>query len=274
MDSIIKELAENGTAILKKQDMSDQQFNDYVLGLGKHLTDNWFVRHPKFPALFRITNKKLDNGKRGLFSQGALEWHCNSACCLDPEEVVALYGKKVLKEAPTIIAYSTKMYNDLPETLKKELDDVEVTITNYKNVSGDGGIYTGKDGHDVNDHARLDEYNFRSRNGLKTMMDDPRMKKRQLKNGRWLISVKKKIVQTHPVTKQKVLYFPFPLMSDFKHKQELIDRLMQPKYIYSHEWEEGDILFMDQLTTIHKRDAPLTGNEERELYRTAFYYDS
>lgn len=274
MNDLIKQLAEEGTVVLKKQKMTDQEFNDYVLGLGKHLTDNWFVRHPKFPALFRITNKTLENGKRGLFSQGELEWHCNSSCCLDPEEVVALYGKKVIKDAPTIIAYSTKMYNDLPQTLKDELDNIEVTITNYKNVSGNGGIYTGKDGHDVKDHARLDEYNFRSRDGLMTMKSHPKMKAKQLKNGRWLISVKKKIVQIHPVTKQKVLYFPFPLMSDFHHKQELIDRLMQPQYIYRHEWEEGDIMFMDQITTIHKREAALLGPEERELYRTAFYYDN
>jgi taurine dioxygenase len=272
MNNLMKQLAEEGTVILKKQKMTDQEFNDYVLSLGKHLTDNWFVRHSKFPALFRITNKTLENGKRGVFSQGELEWHCNSSCCLDPEEVVVLYGKKVIKDAPTIIAYSTKMYNDLPQTLKDELDDVEVIIKNYKNISGNGGIYTSEDGYDVKDHARFDEYNFRSRDGLMTMKSHPKMKAKQLKNGRWLISVKKKLVQVHPVTKQKVLYFPFPSMADFHHKQELIDRLMQPKYIYHHEWEEGDIMFMDQITTIHKRENTLLVPEERELYRAAFYY--
>ena len=125
----------------------------------------------------------------------------------------------------------------------------------------------------MEDVIKLDKWNFRTREGLEAGLFDPNLSAKQLKSGRYLIKVKKKLVRIHPVTREKVLYFPFGHMSDFPHKDELVERLMQPQYIYTHEWEEGDIVFSDQLMTIHKRDATLDTEEKRELYRTTFYYD-
>lgn len=226
--------------------------------------------HPKYPHIFRVTNKKLENGKSGLFSKGFLDWHCNSVFCPDPEEVVVLFGKKVLKEAPTTWADCTKMYYDLPETAKAELRKTTVTMSNIGNIKGNR-TYTGSGELAPEDIIALDTFNFRTREGL--MTGQHLTKSKQLPNGRWLIKTEKPLVRIHPVTKQEVFYFPFPHMSDFPLKQELVERLMEPKYLYTHHWEEGDVVISDQLATIHKRDATLEDeNYERELYRTTFYY--
>ena len=42
-------------------------------------------------------------------------------------------------------------------------------------------------------------------------------------------------------------------------------------YMYTHHWEKGDIFFMEQLTTIHKRE-PMDATLPRELLRTASWY--
>ena len=274
MNELIQKVAEEGIVVLKNQHMSDEEFYQKNLTWGKHQASGIHACHEDYPIIFRVTNKKLPNGKQGLFSRGFLDWHCNNMFCVDTEEVVCLWGKKVIKDAPTIWAHCTNMYRDLPETLKKELDDVWVTMSNIHNIKDGGRIYTGAGDLDMEDVIKLDKWNFRTREGLEAGLFDSNFSAKQLKSGRYLIKVKKKLVRIHPVTREKVLYFPFGHMSDFPHKDELVERLMQPQYIYTHEWEEGDIVFSDQLMTIHKRDATLDTEEKRELYRTTFYYDA
>jgi alpha-ketoglutarate-dependent taurine dioxygenase len=42
------------------------------------------------------------------------------------------------------------------------------------------------------------------------------------------------------------------------------------KYMVHHVFREGDLLFMDQLITSHRRSA--VKNKDRQLWRTAFDY--
>ena len=272
MNGVIKEVAEKGIVVLKNQRMTDEEFYQLNLSWGKFQIYTNHASHKKYPIILRVTNQTLNNGKQGLFSRGYLDWHCNSIFCVDPEEVVCLYGKKVIKEAPTTWALCYRMYEDLPEKLKTELDDVWITMSNVNNIKNGGRIYTGGGDLTMDDIVKLDEWNFRSRDGLRKGLENKNINAKQLKSGRWLIKVKKKLVRTRPVTKKKTLYFPFSHMPEFKHKQELVDRLLQDKYLYVHEWERGDIVLSDQLMTIHKRDATLDNTEKRELYRTTFYY--
>lgn len=58
---------------------------------------------------------------------------------------------------------------------------------------------------------------------------------------------------------------------DFSIRQKFEEYLFQDKFIYEHWWEEGDILLMDQLTTLHKEgqnDPDVLS--ERVLYRICF----
>jgi taurine dioxygenase len=51
----------------------------------------------------------------------------------------------------------------------------------------------------------------------------------------------------------------------------LTHHVLEDKYRYDHEWEDGDIVISDQWLSIHKRWA-FQGMEERLLHRIASDY--
>jgi hypothetical protein len=48
--------------------------------------------------------------------------------------------------------------------------------------------------------------------------------------------------------------------------------MIKSKYQYHHVFKVGDLLFMDQLNTIHRR-SPIK-DKDRQLWRTAFDYSN
>ena len=54
-------------------------------------------------------------------------------------------------------------------------------------------------------------------------------------------------------------------------KEFLFDHVFQDKYIYHHnDWQPGDLIFMDQFHSIHKRNAV---EGDRFMYRTTLDYE-
>ena len=50
-----------------------------------------------------------------------------------------------------------------------------------------------------------------------------------------------------------VVNFSGSILLKAAHQTKFEEYLFQEKFIYEHWWEEGDILLIDQLTTLHKR---------------------
>lgn len=79
-------------------------------------------------------------------------------------------------------------------------------------------------------------------------------------------------------TGKKGLYFHYHNKCSFPSDPTLLEDLkklcLNEKYIYTHYWEPGDIIVMDQILTLHKRDQDdpkmLT---ERILHRYTFHID-
>ena len=117
-------VAEEGIVILKHQKMPIERFNEINLSWGTMHKSAHPACHPDYPYIFRVTNQTLEKGQKGMFSQGFLDWHCNSVVCPDPEEVVCLYGEQPLGRTPTTYSNVTKMYDDLPENMKDELKNL------------------------------------------------------------------------------------------------------------------------------------------------------
>ncbi len=273
-------VAEEGIVILKHQKMPIERFNEINLSWGTMHKSAHPACHPDYPYIFRVTNQTLEKGQKGMFSQGFLDWHCNSVVCPDPEEVVCLYGEQPLGGTPTTYSNVTKMYEDLPENMKDELKDSWASFTNISDEeSEEYGIYKGKD-VSVNAAIGMDVYNFRTRTGRRNAPIEYKdfMSVDKLPNGRRKIKVKKKLLRKHPITGKPTLFFPFPMMIEPTISKDLIEDLTErctqdERYLYDGEWEEGDVCVMDQTSTIHKRNAPLKVEDGiRMLYRTSFYY--
>ena len=282
-------VAQEGIVIIKNQKMDIDKFNEINLMWGNMHKSGNAACHPDYPYIFRVTNKTLEKGQKGMFSQGFLDWHANSVVCADPEEVVCLYGEQPLGGTPTTYSNCTKMYEDLPDNMKTALADSWATFSNthqqYTAVATtttnneDYGVYKGND-IDLTGATYMDLYNFRTRTGRRNGPKDYQdyMEVEKCPNGRRRISVRKRLLRKHPVTANPTLFFPFPMMSDANISQDLIEDLTErcttdERYLYESDWDEGDICIMDQTSTIHKRNAALAVSEGiRMLHRTSFYY--
>ncbi len=81
---------------------------------------------------------------------------------------------------------------------------------------------------------------------------------------------------THPVTGKSVLYCDFNHIESIyglepQESEELLaflaDHQMKPKYLYTHEWDEGDLVMWDNLSTLHCATPDYTADEHRLLKR-------
>ena len=78
------------------------------------------------------------------------------------------------------------------------------------------------------------------------------------------------------------LYFPFLQMFGMEntsqyHFEQIVERLIahvtQEKYIYHHDWDDGDVVLSEQWLSIHKR-WEFENMENRMLHRIAFDYSN
>ena len=90
------------------------------------------------------------------------------------------------------------------------------------------------------------------------------------------LTVTHALVQVHPVTGRKSLYFdpwtvtgivgmkPEAAMDTLKHLQEFTTR---PEFTYEHKWQVGDVVMWDNGFMLHRRDA-YNPNQRRFHKRT------
>jgi len=88
------------------------------------------------------------------------------------------------------------------------------------------------------------------------------------------------VLRKHPFNKQEwpcidhVFFQRFigmPTKKNQKFKAEILEKLLSPVAMYSHEWKEGDIILFDNSGTIHNR-ARIEGTEERTLWQITLNY--
>jgi alpha-ketoglutarate-dependent taurine dioxygenase len=241
-------------------------------------------------------------GKRGIFPRGELEWHCNGTLALDPEDCVTLYCVVPTKDrCDTIFLNGVEAYNDLPNHVKKTIDntmlmltsdvrsfhrsDFEhlITRTEQPRILNDNRAYTiSEDQVTVEEAKDLHNIQGRKRSDGPIYQEMMRRKQEFSIEGRWKYTYKK-LVHEHTVTGQKGLYFPFLNVAGLHdipkdEQKELYDYLVKHylKYEYSHDWKTGDLMLFDQTQALHKRQPfPEVDGEQQDrlLWRGAFYYD-
>ena len=89
------------------------------------------------------------------------------------------------------------------------------------------------------------------------------------------------IVRTHPETGHQSLYVGphltksivgFDEAESRTLLEELYSHIMQPQFIWTHEWQVGDLLVWDNRPTMHRRE-PFPQTERRVMRRTQIFGD-
>jgi alpha-ketoglutarate-dependent taurine dioxygenase len=192
--------------------------------------------------LIPVTGRVLKDGKTGIFGHPAeLKWHCNGPASPESKLLVYLRGIEGTKGSVTQWTNNFLAYDDL---------DAE-TLELIKNLQG---VF----GHDANRISPALEHmpgKFINEEYTPNII-------RENRQGR------------------KGIFLPYLQMFYFKgmteeESQPIIDRLAahitQEKYVYSHDWEDGDIVIADMVFGIHRR-LEFQNIANRLLHRAAFNY--
>lgn len=281
--TIINLLKEYGIIVWKQTDLSVKEYYHWQLKLGYHQYANMWCSHKKYPIFFRVTNDKIDEKGGGLFNDQELDWHCNVLFTPEAEELLGLYARTIPatpRPSKTFFVNSLPYLKNLSSREIEELQGLKIKITDHieqtyekKLVHYDLPSYQAQDF--VKQRENLDirkSVNFEKK--FFSRYPHPRFAKEHLL----------RLLPRHPLG-LKGLYFPhFHIAEIINEKgrpcsQELYQKikeeyLLSGRYIYTHQWEEGDIIIADQLTGLHRRnniweESPLAS---RELLRSACWY--
>ena len=278
---------EFGTVVWKKDKATTEEYIDFQMKVGYHQAAEIWCNDEKFPQIYRVTNLKIEahHEAEGLFGHGELDWHCNILFTPDSEENVALRAVEVPKGSQTIMANSIPFWSNLSQEKRDFYDTLYLSITNQMKDT-----YENKLAHYVLPTAELKDFDKKraSRRIQKAMNYDQPDDKFPEPRFQKLNTLK--MVSKHPLG-IKGIYFPhlnLAYMSDkdnnkLENHKEIYNEIKSQyidsnQYHYVHEWEEGDICFMEQLTGVHRRNNvweeqgldPTT--HKRELQRTSFWY--
>lgn len=183
--------------------------------------EDWNKDKSLYPVQ-RVTGMKKKNQFSGIFGQGILDWHANLNG-LDRADGVALQGWEGCEGTSTSFLNTNLAYNDLPEDLKQQIENVycEYEYTPQKWAAG------------------------LPKEQLEYMMKGSKYYKM------WLLQ--------ENIRGVKGVYFYTNnsckiITEDNSLYERLYTHVFQEKYIYQHWWKPGDIILMDQLLTLHKRD--------------------
>ena len=239
----------DNVVVLRNQDLSKADLSRVYNSIGNTLKTDEFFCDDEYPELMRVTNERKDGEKTGIFADKELDWHSNGngrpsgvECC------VGLYCVRSGKDSVTSFCDTRKAYDDLNPAMKIELENIKC-LFKFEN----------------NTFYELDE------DDKELVMFENR--------GEYVKGTIKPLVYKHPFDSKKGLYFTFHYIQKMYRvkperakflKEYLMDHVFQDKYIYHHDdWQPGDLIFMDQFHSIHKRNAV---EGDRFMYRTTLDY--
>lgn len=200
---------------------------------------------PHLPGLGRVTGIRDKDGNRtGMFADGQLDWHCNQSGTINPKCVVALQGVEGTHGTHTQFLEGVTAYNNLSAADKETVDGL-VSVYGFKfDAVGPGASKAQQD--------------------IVHMNQNP------------VEGFEKPLVAVSPGG-HRGINFSYTTIKGFKGKtdaenEELFAWLKSIVFVdervYTHAWDDGDVLFMDQIVTLHKR--PTEDCSKRLLHRMAF----
>ena len=246
---ITKFIANNTCVIIKNQlltvDDELKFLNMFKDPLPLYSKDNPFFKDyvsdiEKDPegVICRVTGE-LRDGKPGMADwEDGFDWHCNNPEESDRRPIIYLYGVRGTQGSRTSWNNNMLAYSELSDEIKNKIAKLHCIYGNFS-------------APDAPDHCGV-EYNTE-----------------------WTPS----LVHTTLTGESSMYFSPLQLGKFVELDQEesdnlknlLMTHIFQEKYIYHHDWEDGDIVLSDQWNGIHKRWA-FQQMDSRLLHRAAVDY--
>lgn len=193
--------------------------------------------------ILRVTGELDEHGEPGLFGHvDDLDWHCNMPADPKRKPLVWLFGVKGTAGSRTSWTNNIMAYRDLSDQWKTRIQDLKM-VCGWKK-----GTYS--------------DFDFGKATGVSENYNE---------------HYTPSLVHTNNGN-QTGLFFPFLQFRNFVGLtqdesraivESLRDHVLQEKYIYHHDWQDGDIVIAEQWLGIHKRWR-FDGMPTRVLHRITF----
>jgi alpha-ketoglutarate-dependent taurine dioxygenase len=198
----------------------------------------------KQDGMTRVSFIKDEKGKpTGIFADGELDWHADQQTFLQPQRIISLASLFGSKNSQTSFLRTSEMYAKLNHEDKSMVDEL-VSVFEW-----DGGSMSYGTSEDQMEIVR---YHMVPLNGIERPLKD----------------------QT--ATGREGLCWPSHSFSHFKgmdkeeskkYHEHLWSLLNKPEYIYTRDWQDGQLMIMDQNITVHARPTNIQEGNLRTMTR-------
>lgn len=251
--AIRRTLDERGVIVLRQQKLQPPHIARFAAHFGRLLVHahNKFAL-PEAPAVSVLSNIVDEQGRNVGVPDAGLVWHTDGSYLVHPDMYAFLYGIEIPMRdgeplGTTYYSSATAAYDALPAALRQRLDGLRAV-------------------HSFAYHSA----NRAARGGTKIEITDELRRKHP--------DVSQPVVRVHPRTGRKALYVTEGhtthilgmerAQSDALLKQ-LFEHLREPRFVYGHRWQAGDLLVWDNAATQHRATCDYALPQRRLMHRTA-----
>jgi taurine dioxygenase len=238
-----KSIHKQGVAVFYNQQLNEREYINTMKKFGECEAPDLFMNPKEYPEIFLVTGKKVDGKKIGMFGDTELGWHSNgNSRHLIDKILIALYCVKEDINTTLSVCNTQIPFYDLTKEEQEYYRSITIRLK-FKNNT----IYDLEEGDP--------ELDFMSKNKGSI----------------------RKLVGVHPHTGLEYFYFPYHFIckawegkKQIDHEkliEGLMSKIFKSQYQYHHIFKEGDLLLMDQFTSLHRRTPVMDNN--RLLWRVA-----
>lgn len=200
-----------------------------------------------------VTFQKDHKGRAlGIFTNGKLGWHSDQPSFESAQRVVGLASVEGSEGSQTTFLSSAECYDSLPPEDRSQVDELKcVNKWDMNNVNHFAGEL-------IEEQHAIMRYNGCPLDGLTAPL------------------------RSETASGVRGIHFPGSLFGYFlgmsqdesnKYIKHLWSLMNKPKYIYTHNWKDGEVVYMDQAITLHARPTSVEDGDMRRMWRCSGYLD-
>jgi alpha-ketoglutarate-dependent taurine dioxygenase len=229
-ETLSKILAEHLALVFPGQALTPAQYLAAASAFGPPMRQHYSQHNmPAFPDIGLIHHRDGQAPAEG--------WHTDHTNRERPPAATILYGVEIPSSGgETSVANMRIAYQELPESERERMNDMKTV------------------------------------NSLDSNRRDVRAEDKE----KYSKPIVHPMVRTHPVHGSRAVYFHHGKTLNIEgmtpqdsktYLADLIDRMIKPEIIYTHEWRKGDVLVIDDRATMHRAHGDYDRSQSRILWR-------
>lgn len=201
-------------------------------------------------AVSRVSYQRDEkNRPKGIFANGELDWHSDQCSVDDAPRTIALQSIEYSKNSQTQFLCTHDAYESLSSDMKSMIKEL---VCIHKWREGDKGVAPKLNREQTN----LIHYNSVPLDGMETRLYS------EAATGRPGIKLPHHSFDG---------FVGMSREESYKVLDVLNKAIYHDKYVYTQDWEDGQIVFMDQEITLHKRPTNIEAGNKRMMNRVITY---